>query len=64
MIAQCSDAEQIGTATVTMYCDDEDKDALQEQSRRTTVEGGGCGSAGPAEALVLMPLFMLGWRRR
>jgi hypothetical protein len=64
VIAQCSDAAQIGTALVTMYCDDEDKDALQEQSRNTTVEGGGCGRAGPAEALAILPLFMMGWRRR
>lgn len=62
VIAQCADQGTVGTATVTLFCQDDDKEAIQEQSRNTTVEGGGCSSAEAAS--ILIPFGFLGWRRR
>ena len=62
VIAQCADQGTVGTATVTLFCQDDDKEAIQEQSRNTTVEGGGCGSAEAAG--VFLPFLWLGWRRK
>jgi hypothetical protein len=62
--AQCADAAEVGSARVTLYCDEDDKDAIQAQSRNTTVEGGGCGSAADIAGVFFLPLALLGWRRR
>jgi len=64
IIAMCADAEDVGSAIIDMHCDEEEKDAQQEQSRNTSVQGGGCGSTVAEAGLVLLPLGLLGWRRR
>jgi hypothetical protein len=64
IIAMCADAEDVGSAIIDMHCDEDEKDAQQEQSRNTTVQGGGCGSTVNEAGLLLLPLGLLGWRRR
>jgi hypothetical protein len=64
IIAACADAADVGSSIITMYCDEEDKNAQLEQSRNTSVQGGGCGSTASGAYLVFLPLAFLGWRRR
>jgi hypothetical protein len=53
------------SADIRVRCTDEERERLaEERAAKLTVQGGGCTSPGPAEALLLLPLGLLGIRRR
>jgi hypothetical protein len=52
------------TADITLRCTEEQRRALEEERAAHSPQGGGCGAASPAEALLLLPLGVWGVRRR
>jgi len=53
------------SADIRVRCTDEERERLaEERAAKLTVQGGGCTSPGPAEALLLLPFGLLGLRRR
>jgi hypothetical protein len=55
---------RVATADITLRCTDEQRLALEAERAAHSPQGGGCGSAGSAEALLLLPLGLWGLRRK
>jgi hypothetical protein len=52
------------TADITFRCTDQQREDLEEERNAHSPQGGGCGSPGSAQALLLLPLGLWGLRRR
>ncbi|MFH1464859.1 MAG: hypothetical protein ABIO70_10785 [Pseudomonadota bacterium] len=52
------------SADLKVACTDTQRDDLEAERNAHSPQGGGCGSAGPVQALLLLPLGLWGVRRR
>lgn len=62
--AQCADGDTLDSAVITLVCSEEDKLRERAGDPDTSLTGGGCQSAQLGEALMVFPLFGLGWVHR